>query len=206
MGNPEMTPEVMAGLVQHSYNEGAAAYHAGQAGQAMVWFAQCLDTLRSLGDNEEMASALLFYAGAIYAGAGQSAQAAAFMEAVANLQQRQGPDQPTAQTLETVGGILAEIGYPAVACRVLGAALVMDEKLGLGESGRKTRQALQRLVVQPAAACSHEFTIRIGQQAVSRFSVTADGQLAWSDWHGDVGAVPMGLAAPWNAICTDSRG
>jgi hypothetical protein len=187
-------------LVQHLYTEGMTAYEKKDDNQALAWFAQCLDVLRQLGQNVEWYSAICYQVGLLFALHGEAEQSTAFLDAVGTIQQQQPPDAPTVQTLIQVGKILAQIGQPGRARRLLESAAAMAATLGGPAEGPagEILTSLQEIAVVPA--CDWEFTIRLELQPASRFTVTAGGEIIWSDFRGELGAVPLGSGAPWNVV------
>ncbi len=195
-----MSPEMLGELVQRLYTEGMTAYEKKDDNQSLAWFAQCLDVLRQLDSNAEWYSAICYQVGLLFALHGETEQSTAFLDAVGAIQQQQSPDLPTVQTLVQVGGILARIGESGRARRLLECAAAMEATLDVASDSvvAEALASLPESEVVPAR--DWEFTIRLELQPASRFTVTAGGEIVWSDFRGELGAVPLGSGAPWNVV------
>jgi tetratricopeptide (TPR) repeat protein len=199
MNPSSLPPEMLAGLAHHLFQEGSAALEQGKAAEAISWFAQCLDTLRQLGNNENFISIILYQTGLLYGSAGRNEEALAFFEASADIQRQEPLEKSTADMLLSIGRVIAMTGYSAVAQWVLRDALAMYDVLDLSAEINEVRQELGKWPAEPARASHqpHRFAIQVGQQLMSRFTVGPDGTVTWLEVPAGGAAIPAGRVYPW---------
>ncbi|MBN1484728.1 MAG: hypothetical protein JXA37_08395 [Chloroflexia bacterium] len=208
MTSLELTSELLASLVDHLYQEGQDAFRQGHLRESMIWYAQCLEMLKELGDHKGMISTVLYYAGTIYRLSVEHSQALGFFEAVLRLEQGQEIQESTADTLRLVGEGLAEIGYVERARPVLFQAIEMYQALDLPEKGDRARERMDRLGTEsgaerPALVLNEqalEFAIRVGEEPVTGLAVEVDATVSWRALGGLTRSVAIGRIHPWNVI------
>jgi tetratricopeptide (TPR) repeat protein len=206
MESPELTPLMLGSLANHLRDEGMAAYQRDDLRQAMIWFAQCLDVLRQIGHNEEMISMLLYHIGMVYGLIGNNAQALAFFEASADIQQNQTVEEATADTLHLIGRAIVASGYPEAAQSVLGKAGDMYRALKLRAKSEQVQEEIKNLAPRGHAVSTsttgkpREFAVRVGAEEAVRFTVSPTGAVNWGKFGGLSQPIPLGDKYPWDIV------
>ncbi|MBN1287440.1 MAG: hypothetical protein JXB47_18710 [Anaerolineae bacterium] len=205
-----LEPRALAELVRRLYHEGTTSLNQGNPLHASIWYAQCLNTIRQLGDNEDFMSKVLFDLGKAQAYLAPPGQAVACFEAAAYIQTGVGSGETEADCIHMAGTAIAMLeDYPR-AQRLLDQAAKMYRNLELGEKARTVQKALAEVSAQAEVSLEgvtltpHDFIIHIGGRTLAHFKVSSSGKVKWIDEDVDASdlAAPMGLTARWQVTCT----
>jgi tetratricopeptide (TPR) repeat protein len=171
---------------------------------------------KTLGNNQNWIASILLIIGNTYA-MHRNDSAIAFFESCTNLNKRYSDLERVAESLRISGLMLAELYEYEKAYQVLQKALTLYQDLSLPEDIKLTEEALEQLkakspstfteesILEEEETQSHEFAILMDDNLISRFTVTAEGEIVW-------GEEPQGLSKPslvglanlWRVVCIDS--
>lgn len=209
---PTPGAQELAGLIGHLYHEGNRALEREDPREAIVWYAQCLSAVQQAGDNEEFIAAVLFEVGRARALLRDVLQAAACLEASANLQKRLGRGEPEADCCQVAGDLVAALGDTRTARRLLEEAVARYRALDLRTKTTKCQRAIKRLgppdEETEGPVVRHEFMVHVGGKGLHKLEITPAGE---SRWLGPEEFTPaefdtplvMGRMLPWDVTCTN---
>jgi len=209
---PAPGTQELAGLIGHLYHEGNQALEREDPREAIVWYAQCLSAIQQAGDNEEFVAAVLFEVGRARALLHDVPQAAACLEASANLQKGLGHGEPEADCFQVAGELVAALGDRRTARRLLGEALTRYRALALRTKTTKCQRAIKRLgppdEETEGPVVRHEFMVHIGGKGLHKFKITPAGEFRWLGPEEFTPAefdtpLVMGRVLPWDVTCTN---
>jgi len=205
-----MTPEMLAGVLRHLFQEGMTAFQRKDMAQAGQWFAQCLSVLRQLGGNEEFISQVLFYTGYVLAYTQQRPSAIACLSASANIQKRMGNSEAEADCFYTTGSVISDLAGYQPAERYLTEALRRYQALGLTDKIKATEQELARLATQARgktpeptdpSAMALEFGLYVDKELDEKLTIAEDGEVTWHTLPALKKPAALGLVNQWQVVC-----
>lgn len=200
----QMTPEMLAGLLQHVFREGMTAFEQNYMDRAGQWFTQCLSILHGLGGNKEFLSQVMFYLGYVMAFSNEPQQAAAFLLSSASIQKSMGKTEAEADCFFTTGSVLGDLkAYRAAESCLLEASqryheLGLPDKFSAVEKERATFASHEEDRFSPDNGML-EFGIYADTDFLAKLSVSTEGEVTWCDGESPQEPVPIGLAVHWQS-------
>jgi hypothetical protein len=206
-----MTPQMWAGLLNHTFQAGQTALQRRDPYRAGQWYAQCLIVLKNLGKNEEWISVVLYYYAHVLVSLNQHQHAIACLAASVNIQHQFDRGEAEADCFYASGSTIADLDDPATAAIYLREALQRYQELHLQEKIAETDEQLRKVTEKrpknerelSTMPKTFEFEIVVDQEVIEKFSVSAVGIISWHTVPECKKSVAFGLVNTWQVRCTN---